>query len=60
MLAINAWAAGWPGFRSRVLAWGSYMVVTEPIPERLAELGWTGGELLERLAFHNQLLPDHQ
>ena len=43
---MNAWAARWPGFRTRVLAWGSYMVVTEPIPERLAALGWTGGEAI--------------
>jgi glycine/D-amino acid oxidase-like deaminating enzyme len=46
VLAVNAWAAGWPGFRTRVLAWGSYMVLTEPIPDRLAELGWTGGEAI--------------
>jgi glycine/D-amino acid oxidase-like deaminating enzyme len=46
VLALNAWAAGWPGFRLRTLAWGSYVVVTEPIPERLADLGWTGGQLL--------------
>ena len=46
VLAVNAWAAGWPSFRTRVLAWGSYMVLTEPIPERLAELGWTGGEAI--------------
>jgi len=46
ILAVNAWAAGWPGFRTRMLAWGSYMVLTEPIPDRLAEIGWTGGELL--------------
>ena len=51
ILAINAWASGWPGLRSRVLAWGSYMVVTEPIPDRLAELGWTGGELLSDSRF---------
>ena len=51
VLAINAWAAGWPNLRSRVLAWGSYMVVTEPIPDRLAELGWTGGELLSDSRF---------
>jgi glycine/D-amino acid oxidase-like deaminating enzyme len=46
VLALNAWAAGWPGFRTRVLAWGSYIVLTEPIPDRLAELGWTGGEAI--------------
>ena len=51
ILGLNAWAAGWPGFRLRTLAWGSYMVVTEPIPDRLAELGWTGGELLSDSRF---------
>ena len=51
VLAVNAWAAGWPGHRLRLLAWGSYMVVTEPIPDRLAELGWTGGELLSDTRF---------
>ena len=45
ILAINAWAAGWPGARSRILAWGSYMVRSEPIPDLVErELGWTGGE----------------
>jgi glycine/D-amino acid oxidase-like deaminating enzyme len=45
VLAVNAWATGWPAARSRVLAWGSYMVRSEPIPELVAsELGWTGGE----------------
>ena len=51
IMAVNAWAAGWPGTRLRVLAWGSYMVVTEPIPDRLADLGWTGGELISDSRF---------
>jgi glycine/D-amino acid oxidase-like deaminating enzyme len=51
VLAVNAWAAGWPGFRTRMLAWGSYMVMTEPIPQRLAEIGWTGNELLSDSRF---------
>jgi glycine/D-amino acid oxidase-like deaminating enzyme len=51
VLAVNAWASGWPGFRTRLLAWGSYMVLTEPIPKRLADLGWTGGELLSDSRF---------
>ncbi|MGH2380863.1 MAG: NAD(P)/FAD-dependent oxidoreductase [Candidatus Limnocylindria bacterium] len=44
VLGINAWAAGWPGFRTRLMTWGSYIVLTEPIPDRLEELRWTGGE----------------
>ncbi len=51
VLAVNAWAAGWPGHRLRLLAWGSYMVVTEPIPDRLEELGWTGNQLLSDTRF---------
>jgi glycine/D-amino acid oxidase-like deaminating enzyme len=46
VLAVNAWAAGWPGFRTRMLAWGSYIILTEPIPDRLEELHWTGGEAI--------------
>ena len=59
VLAINAWASGWPGLRSRVLAWGSYMVVTEPIPDRLAQLGLDRRRADQRLALHDQLLPHH-
>jgi glycine/D-amino acid oxidase-like deaminating enzyme len=44
VLAVNAWATAWRPFRNRLLAWGSYMVRSESIPERLRELGWTGGE----------------
>ena len=51
VLGINAWAAGWPGFRTRLLTWGSYIVLTEPIPERLAEIGWTGGEAISDSRF---------
>jgi glycine/D-amino acid oxidase-like deaminating enzyme len=55
VLAINAWAAGWPGggFGSRMITWSSYMVLTEPIPDRLAALGWTGGEAITDCRFTN-------
>ena len=44
VLAVNAWAAGWRPFRNRLLAWSSWMVRSEPIPDRLErELGWTSG-----------------
>jgi glycine/D-amino acid oxidase-like deaminating enzyme len=47
VLAVNAWATGWAPARHRVLAWGSYMVRSEPIPDLVAsELGWTGGECI--------------
>jgi glycine/D-amino acid oxidase-like deaminating enzyme len=44
VVAINAWAAGWPAFGRRLVTWSSYVVLTEPIPDRLAEIGWTDGE----------------
>jgi len=44
IVAINAWAAGWPSFGRRLVTWSSYIVLTEPIPERLEAIGWTGGE----------------
>ncbi len=51
ILALNAWAVGWPWFGRRLVTWSSYMVLTEPIPERLAEIGWTGGEGLADARF---------
>ena len=44
VVAINAWAAGWPWFAQRLVTWSSYIVLTQPIPDRLADIGWTGGE----------------
>ena len=32
------------GLPPALVAWGSYMALTEPTPDRLATLGWTGGE----------------
>jgi glycine/D-amino acid oxidase-like deaminating enzyme len=44
VLGLNAWAAAWPWFGRRLVTWSSYIVLTEPIPDRLADIGWTGGE----------------
>jgi glycine/D-amino acid oxidase-like deaminating enzyme len=44
VVALNAWAAAWRQFGRRLVTWSSYVVLTEPIPDRLAEIGWTGGE----------------
>jgi glycine/D-amino acid oxidase-like deaminating enzyme len=54
VLALGAWAAGVRELRRAVVPVGSHIVLTEPIPERIAELGWTGGELLgdTRLLVH--------
>lgn len=53
VVAVNAWAAGWRPFHRSVLAWGSYMVRSEPLPsDRLSELGWTGGESIYTARFN--------
>jgi glycine/D-amino acid oxidase-like deaminating enzyme len=54
VLALGAWAARVRELRRAVVPVGSHIVLTEPIPERIAELGWTGGELLgdTRLLVH--------
>jgi glycine/D-amino acid oxidase-like deaminating enzyme len=44
VVATNAWAAAWRPVGRRLLTWSSYVVITEPMPDRLAEIGWTGRE----------------
>ncbi|HEX9121782.1 MAG TPA: FAD-binding oxidoreductase [Actinomycetota bacterium] len=44
VLGLGAFAAGLRRFRRTILPRGSYIILTAPIPERLEELGWTGGE----------------
>jgi glycine/D-amino acid oxidase-like deaminating enzyme len=44
VIAVNAAASGWRPVRRHVTNFGSYVVLTEPAPELLAEIGWTGGE----------------
>ena len=51
VVAVNAWAAAWPWFGRRLVTWSSYIVLTEPIPDRLAGIGWTGGEGLADARF---------
>jgi glycine/D-amino acid oxidase-like deaminating enzyme len=51
VVALNAWAAAWPWFGRRLVTWSSYIALTEPIPGRLAEVGWTGGEGLADARF---------
>ncbi len=51
VVALNAWAAAWPTFGRRLVTWSSYIVLTEPIPDRLEALGWTGGEGLADARF---------
>ena len=46
VLAVNAWGVGWPQLNRRLVAWSSYIVLTAPAPDRIKEIGWTGGELI--------------
>ncbi|HSB37888.1 MAG TPA: FAD-dependent oxidoreductase [Gaiellaceae bacterium] len=44
VVGVNAAAAGWKPLRRRLTVFGSYVVLTEPVPELLVQIGWTGGE----------------
>jgi len=44
VFAINAWSNQIPQFRRSIIPRASYIVMTEPAPDRLREIGWTGGE----------------
>jgi glycine/D-amino acid oxidase-like deaminating enzyme len=44
VVAVNAVAAGWKPLRGRLTVFGSYVVLTEPAPELVELIGWTGGE----------------
>ena len=43
VLALNAWGTGWP-LNGRQTTFASAVVLTEPVPELLAQIGWTGDE----------------
>ncbi len=43
VLGINAWAGTWKGFGRRIVPRASYMAITAPAPDRLADIGWTTG-----------------
>jgi glycine/D-amino acid oxidase-like deaminating enzyme len=44
VLATGAGAAAHPRLRRRLTVASSHMVITEPVPDVLEEVGWTGGE----------------
>lgn len=44
VVATNAWMTDWKPVAGRLTNFGSYAVLTEPVPDLLAEIGWTGGE----------------
>jgi glycine/D-amino acid oxidase-like deaminating enzyme len=46
VLAVNSATASFPGYRLALAVASSHIVLTEPIPDVLDELGWTGGEAI--------------
>src|SRR6202035_820829 len=44
VVATNAWAAALPELRRALVVVSSDIVATAPIPDRLEEIGWRGGE----------------
>jgi glycine/D-amino acid oxidase-like deaminating enzyme len=44
VVATNAWMTGWRPLRGKVTNFGSYVVLTEPVPELVERIGWTSGE----------------
>ena len=46
VVATNAWMTGWGPAARWLTNFGSYVVLTDPVPDLLAEIGWTGGEAI--------------
>jgi glycine/D-amino acid oxidase-like deaminating enzyme len=46
VLATNAALTSWKPAAQNLTNFGSYVVLTEPAPEALEEIGWTGGEAI--------------
>ena len=44
VLAVNSSTASFAGFRHALAVASSHMVITEPVPDVIEELGWSGGE----------------
>jgi glycine/D-amino acid oxidase-like deaminating enzyme len=46
VLATNAALASWSPTAPRLARFRSYVVLTEPVPDLIAEINWTGGEAI--------------
>jgi glycine/D-amino acid oxidase-like deaminating enzyme len=46
VLAVGGATAGFSGLRRAVAVASSHIVLTEPVPDVIEELGWTGGEAI--------------
>ncbi|MCW2269750.1 NAD(P)/FAD-dependent oxidoreductase [Pseudomonas sp. JUb96] len=55
VLAVNAWAATLPALAKLIVPVNSSIVATDAIPQRLAQIGWIGGEAIT----DSQLMVDY-
>lgn len=46
VIATNGWAANLPELSRALVIISSDIIATAPVPERLAQIGWTGGEAI--------------
>ena len=46
VVATNAAMTDWRPVRGRLTVFGSYIVLTEPVPDLVEAIGWTGGEAI--------------
>ena len=46
VLSVGPAARALPSLRSRLTVTSSHIVLTEPVPDVIAEIGWTGGECI--------------
>jgi glycine/D-amino acid oxidase-like deaminating enzyme len=46
VLGVNSATAGFRGFRMSLAVASTHIVLTEPVPDVIQELGWTGGEAI--------------
>ena len=51
VLGLNAWSNQLPGFKRSIIPRASHIILTEPAPEKLKEIGWTGGEGRRSITF---------
>ncbi len=63
VLAVNSRASAFPGYRLSLAAASSHIVLTEPVPEVIEELGWTEGEAIvdsRTLVHYMRTTQDHR
>ena len=46
VLAVNWRTSRWPAFSREISVASSHIVLTEPVPDVIEEIGWTGGEAI--------------